>query len=93
MKAHYHYTTTIVAGGSTSVTKQINILPSMQDFDQLINQAQFYQQYTLKKCEYKLRVVNSTVSTSGTRLPVGTGQPTAGLLEVFKVRLESNQIP
>lgn len=95
MKAHYHYTTTLVGGGSTSVLKQINILPSMLDFDELVNQAQFYQQYTMLRCDYKLRVVNSTVSTMGTRLPPGitTLQPSAGLIEVFKVRLENNQIP
>lgn len=29
----------------------------------------------------------------GTRLPVGVSQPVFGLLDVFKVRLESNQIP
>lgn len=29
----------------------------------------------------------------GTRLPVGVSQPNFGLLDVFKVRLESNQIP
>jgi len=29
----------------------------------------------------------------GTRLPSGISQPNFGLLDVFKVRLESNQIP
>lgn len=49
MKAHYHYTNTITAGGSTSVLKQVNLTPTMSDFDELINQAQFYQQYKLKR--------------------------------------------
>lgn len=33
MKAHYHYSTTILAGGSTSVLKQIILAPSISDFD------------------------------------------------------------
>lgn len=87
MTGHLHYTTTVVGGGSTSVLKQINITPQIADFDELLNQAQFYQLYTLKKVSYKLRVLNSPVSTYPTRLPSGTGQPVSGVLEVFKVRL------
>ena len=33
MKAHYHYSTTILAGGSTSVLKQVILAPSLSDFD------------------------------------------------------------
>lgn len=33
MVAHYYYQTTIVAGGSDRVLKQINIAPSISDFD------------------------------------------------------------
>jgi c-di-GMP-binding flagellar brake protein YcgR len=46
----------------------------------LVNQAQFYQQYTLKKVEYKLRVVNQSIGGMGTRLPTGASQPVAGCL-------------
>lgn len=87
MKAHYHYTTAITAGGSTSVFKQVNLTPSMIDFDQLVNQAQFYQQYTLKRVDYKLRVLNQQVGGMGTRLPTGVSQPVSGALQVFRVRL------
>lgn len=80
MKAHYHFTTSIVAGGSTSVLKQVNLTPSMVDFDELINQAQFYQQYTLKRVDYKLRVLNQQIGGMGTRLSTGSSQPVAGCL-------------
>lgn len=80
MKAHYYYQTTITAGGSTQVLKQVNLTPTMADFDQLINQAQFYQQYILKKVDYKLRIVNQQVGGMGTRLPAGTNQPVSGCL-------------
>lgn len=80
MKAHYYYTTTITAGGSGQVLKQINLTPSISDFDQLINQAQFYQQYTLRKVDYKLRILNQQIGGMGTRLPIGSGQPTSGCL-------------
>ena len=59
----------------------------------MINQAQFYQQYKFKKIIYNLRVVNSLGGALGTRLPTGSIQPAAGLLDVFKVRVETDQIP
>ena len=59
----------------------------------MINQAQFYQQYKFKKIIYNLRVVNSLGGALGTRLPAGSLQPVAGLLDIFKVRVETDQIP
>lgn len=93
MKAHYYFYDTVVAGGSSSVYSQINILPTLGDFSQLVNQAQFYQQYKIRQISYSLKVVNSLGGALGTRLPMGSLQPVAGLLDVFKVRVESDQIP
>lgn len=80
MRAHYYYQTTLVAGGSTQEFKQVNLTPSMADFDELVNQAQFYQQYILRKVDYKLRIVNQQVGGMGTRLPSGVSQPVSGCL-------------
>jgi len=46
----------------------------------LVNQAQFYQQYSLRRVSYKLRVLNQSVGGMGTRLPTGVSQPVAGCL-------------
>lgn len=94
MKAHYYYRDTIVAGGSTQELDQLNITPTLGDSNQLINQAQFYQQYKFLRISYSLRVVNLTGGMCGTRLPSGSSlQPLTGLMDVFKVRVESDQIP
>lgn len=60
--------------------KQVNLMPTMADFDELVNQAQFYQQYILRKVDYKLRIVNQQVGGMGTRLPSGVSQPVSGCL-------------
>lgn len=60
--------------------KQVNLTPTMADFDELVNQAQFYQQYILRKVDYKLRIVNQQVGGMGTRLPSGVSQPVSGCL-------------
>lgn len=93
MRAHYYFNDTIVAGGSTQVVSQINLLPTLGDFNQLINQAQFYQQYKFKRISYSLKVVNLLGGATGTKLPTGNLQPLCGLMDVFKVRLQSDQIP
>jgi len=82
-----HYTTTLVGGGTTTNIKQINIIPTLSEYDELLNQAQFYQSYVVRKVDYKLRVVTPNVSLVGIRLPTGSSQPLVGLLDVFKVRL------
>lgn len=87
MKAHYYFQTSMLGGGSTQTLKQVNLTPSLADFDQLINQAQFYQQYIIKKVDYKIRVVNQQIGGMGTRLPTGASQPVTGCLQVFRVRL------
>lgn len=87
MKGHYYFNTTLVAGGSTQVLKQMNLLPTLADFNELTNQAQFYQQYKFLRINYSLRIVNQALGVAGTRLPTGSTQPLVGLSDVFKVRL------
>lgn len=91
LKGHYFFKETIVNGGTN--LGQTNIIPQIGDFDELVNQAQFYQSYIVRKVHYKLRVVTPSTSLAGTRLPTGTSQPVVGLMDVFRVRLQTNQIP
>lgn len=84
---HYYYNDTIVSGGTAQTVSQINILPTLSDFDELINQAQFYQQYKIKQVKYKLKCVNAFGGMAGTKLSTSNIQPLVGWFDVFKVRV------
>lgn len=47
----------------------------------------------MKKVTYKLKLVNALGGACGTRLPTGSLQPLVGYFDVFKVKVESDQIP
>lgn len=87
LKGHLYYNTTHVGGGGSQTFKQINIIPSISEFDELLNQAQFFQSYIVRKVNYKIRVMAPSTSLAGTRLPTGSSQPLVGLMDVFRVRL------
>jgi len=75
---HYYYNDTIVSGGTAQTVSQINILPTIADFDELVNQAQFYQQYKLKQVRYSLKCVNVFGGMAGTKLSPTNVQPLVG---------------
>lgn len=87
MVGHYYHNSTIVSGGTAQTLAQINILPTLGDFDELINQAQFYQQYKITRVSYKLKCVNAFTGMAGTKLSATNIQPLVGAFDIFKVRV------
>jgi hypothetical protein len=84
---HYYHNSTIVSGGTAQTIDQINIIPTLSDFDELLNQAQFYQQYKIKKVQYRLKCVNVFAGMAGTKLSASNIQPLIGDFDIFKVKV------